>query len=157
MLGLFVLDAESSERRPVFVRPATEEDLTATRDWQTNWTTTFAVRLPNKDALCRSESDELLGLTSYGFNQGNLAVEIIYLESARHSNANLLHVNDESRSSMLPSLDRKASNGDKSGSWIFRRDFGTMRPWVHIPPLGPTVLTKKMQAKKQRYSKKEKQ
>lgn len=30
---------------------------------------------------------------SYELNQGNLAIEIIYLESARHSNANLLHVN----------------------------------------------------------------
>ena len=94
MLDLFVLDVTSNERKPVFVRPATEEDLTATQDWQTNWTTPFAARLPNKVALCRSESDGLLGLMSYEFDQGNLAVEIIYLESARHSNANLLHVND---------------------------------------------------------------
>ena len=94
MLDLFVLDVTSNERKPVFVRPATEEDLTATQDWQTNWTTPFASGLPNKVALCHSGSDELLGLMSYGFNQGNLAVEIIYLESARHSNANLLHVND---------------------------------------------------------------
>ena len=93
MLDLFVLDATSSERTPVFVRPATEEDLTATRDWQTNWTTPFAARLPNKVALCRSESDGLLGLMSYEFDQSSLAIEIIYLESARHSNANLLHVN----------------------------------------------------------------
>ena len=94
MLDLFVLDAASSERRPVFVRPATEEDLTATRDWQTNWKAPFALGLPNKVALCRLETDELLGLMSYELNKGNLAVEIIYLESARHSNANLLHVND---------------------------------------------------------------
>lgn len=93
MLNLFVLDAVSDERTPVFVRPATEEDLTATRDWQTNWTTPFAAELPNKVALCRLEDNELLGLMSYELNQGNLAIEIIYLESARHSNANLLHVN----------------------------------------------------------------
>jgi len=37
------------------------------------------------------DNDELLGLMSYELNQGSLAVEIIYIESAQHSNANLLH------------------------------------------------------------------
>ena len=89
MLDLFVLDAASSERRPVFVRPATEEDLTATRDWQTNWKAPFALGLPNKVALCRLETDELLGLMSYELNQGNLAVEIIYLGSV-HIRASII-------------------------------------------------------------------
>ncbi len=92
MLNLFVLNAMSGEKVPVFVRTATEADLTATRDWQTNWTTPFATGLPNKVALCRSENNDLLGLMSYELDQGNLAVEILYLESARHSNANFLHV-----------------------------------------------------------------
>lgn len=51
----------------------------------------FAAELPNKVALCRPEINELVGLMSYELAQGSLAVEIIYLESARHSNANLLH------------------------------------------------------------------
>lgn len=47
--------------------------------------------MPNKVALCRTETNELLGLMSYELDQRGLAVEIIYLESVRHSNANLLH------------------------------------------------------------------
>lgn len=91
MLGLFVLDAASGGKIPAFVRPANQSDLAATQDWQSNWTSPFAVGLPNKVALCRTETNELLGLMSYELDQGSLAVEIIYLESARHSNANLLH------------------------------------------------------------------
>lgn len=91
MLDLFVLDAVSSERIPVFIRAAEEADLTATQDWQTSWTTPFAASLPNRVALCRIENDELLGLMSYELDHGSLAVEIVYVESARHSNANILH------------------------------------------------------------------
>lgn len=91
MLELFVLDAASAGKIPVFVRQANQADLAATQDWQTNWTSPFAVGLPNKVALCRTETNELLGLMSYELDQRGLAVEIIYLESVRHSNANLLH------------------------------------------------------------------
>lgn len=42
-------------------------------------------------ALCRTDNGELLGLMSYEIDRDILAVEIIYMESARHSNANLLH------------------------------------------------------------------
>jgi hypothetical protein len=63
----------------------------ATRDWQTNWTTEFAMRIPNKVALHRADNNELLGLMSYELDEQGLAVEIIYVENARHSNANLLH------------------------------------------------------------------
>lgn len=69
-----------------------EQDLTATRTWQTSWETSFAVELPNKVALHRADDGELLGLMSYALDEKGLAVEIIYMESARHSNANLLHV-----------------------------------------------------------------
>ena len=91
MLNLYVLDAVSDERIPVGVSEATEHDLTATKDWQTSWTTPFARHLPNKVALHRSDDGELLGLMSYELDEGGLAVEILYMESARHSNANLLH------------------------------------------------------------------
>lgn len=47
--------------------------------------------LPNKVALHRKDNDELLGLMSYELDEDGLAVEILYLENARHSNANLLH------------------------------------------------------------------
>lgn len=46
--------------------------------------------MPNKVALRRVDNDELLGLMSYSINDRMLAVEIVYVESARHSNANLL-------------------------------------------------------------------
>lgn len=91
MLDLFILDAVSGGKIPTVVKVATEQDLVATKDWQTNWTTPFAAKLPNKVALRRMDDGELLGLMSYELDEKGLAVEIIYVESARHSNANLLH------------------------------------------------------------------
>lgn len=91
MLDLYVWDAASGNKIPTVVRSATKQDLVATRTWQTRWETPFAAQLPNKVALCRADDCELLGLMSYDLDEKSLAVEIIYMESARHSNANLLH------------------------------------------------------------------
>ena len=91
MLDLFVRDAVSGDKIPTVVEMATEQDLAATQDWQTSWTTPFAIRLPNKVVLRRRDDGELLGLMSYELDEKGLAVEVIYMESARHSNANLLH------------------------------------------------------------------
>ena len=91
MLNLFVVDADSGKKIAAVVREASEQDLAATRTWQTSWETSFAVELPNKVALHRADDGELLGLMSYALDEKGLAVEIIYMESARHSNANLLH------------------------------------------------------------------
>ena len=91
MLDLFVRDAVSDGKVPAVVNAATEQDLVSTRDWQTSWETKFARGLPNKVALRRTDDSELLGLMSYELDERGLAVEVIYMESARHSNANLLH------------------------------------------------------------------
>ena len=91
MLDLFVLDAISNERIPADVEMATEQDFAATQNWQTSWNSTYAQTLPNKVALHRKDTDELLGLMSYELDARGLAVEILYMESARHSNANLVH------------------------------------------------------------------
>ena len=91
MLDLFVLDAISNERIPADVEIATEQDFAATQNWQTSWNSTYAQTLPNKVALHRKDNDELLGLMSYELDDRGLAVEILYMESARHSNANLVH------------------------------------------------------------------
>lgn len=53
------------------------------------------MKMPNKAALHLEEDGELLGLMSYEMNERGLAVEVIYMESARHSNANLLHAEQE--------------------------------------------------------------
>lgn len=95
MLDLFVWDAASRAKVPAFVEEATEADLVATGDWQTNWRTPFVVQLPHKVALRCTGNNELLGLMSYELDNKSLAVEIIYIESARHSNANLLHATGE--------------------------------------------------------------
>ncbi len=76
MLNLYVLDA-SLAKIPVFVREASEPDLTATSSWQTNWTSKYVKNLCRTKLLCEADGDLL-------------AVEIIYIESAAHSNANLL-------------------------------------------------------------------
>ena len=91
MLDLFVRDAVSDEKVSAIVNASTEQDLASTKDWQTSWETPFAYGLPNKVALRRTDDGELLGLMSYELDENGLAIEIIYMESARHSNANLLH------------------------------------------------------------------
>ena len=91
MLNLYVLDAVSSKKVPAEIDPASKEDFAATHDWQTNWESTYARQLPNKVALHREDNYELLGLMSYELDERGLAVEVLYMESARHSNANLLH------------------------------------------------------------------
>lgn len=92
MLELFVVDAVSGEKIPAVVNEATEQDFEQTDHWQTQWTTAYASQLPNKVALCRKDDGELLGLMSYELDEKGLAVEIIYIENAEHSNANLLRV-----------------------------------------------------------------
>lgn len=91
LLELYVSDTASGEKFPAEVRPANQHDLAETSSWQTNWTSAYAKQLPNKVALCRKKQGELLGLMSYALDTKGLAVEILYIESARHSNANLLH------------------------------------------------------------------
>ena len=53
--------------------------------------------MPNKVALHRTDTDELLGLMAYIVDGRSLAVEIVYVESADHSNANLLHAEERSK------------------------------------------------------------
>ena len=88
---MFVWDTALGGKVPTVVNTATEQELVATKDWQTSWETPFVRGLPNKVALRRTDDAELLGLMSYELDERGLAVEIIYMESARHSNANLLH------------------------------------------------------------------
>lgn len=76
---------------PTYVSHATAGDLQATTKWQTKWTSKAAQNMPNKVALRRTDTNELLGLMAYTVDDAILAVEIIYVESADHSNANLLH------------------------------------------------------------------
>lgn len=48
------------------------------------------MEMPNKVALRRTDTNELLGLMAYIVDGRSLAVEIVYVESADHSNTNLL-------------------------------------------------------------------
>ena len=91
MINLYVLD-HAQNKISVFVREASESDHAATASWQTKWSSKNVSALPNQVALCREDTNELLGLMSYEVDGELLAVEIIYIESAAHSNANLLHV-----------------------------------------------------------------
>lgn len=89
-MTLYVWNETLDVKIPAVVKPATENDFGQTTGWQTNWTSKAASDMPNKVALRRSDDNELLGLMSYDLNEKGLAVEIIYIESAGHSNANLL-------------------------------------------------------------------
>jgi len=87
---LFVWNKSMTEKIPAKVVPASNEDFSHTANWQTHWTTQAVSEMPNKVALRRIDNEELLGLMSYDLNEKGLAVEVIYIESAGHSNANLL-------------------------------------------------------------------
>lgn len=82
MLDLFVYDANDDKRVPAFVEQATQQDFEKTFDWQTSWLSAAAASMPNKVALRRSDTKELLGLMSYLVDGANLMVEIVYVESA---------------------------------------------------------------------------
>ena len=97
MLNLYVLDAVSNEKIPAEVGPTSKGNLAATHDWQTSWESTYVRQLPNKVALHRKDNRELLGMMSYELDERGLAVEVLYMESARHSNANLLHETGETK------------------------------------------------------------
>ena len=86
-----------ADKIAVSVLPASEEDFLKNSHWQTNWTSAAATRMPNKVALRRADNGELLGLMSYELDQGALAVEIIYIESAAHSNTNLLSASGQKK------------------------------------------------------------
>ena len=96
VLNLFVLDIGGG-KVPVYVSAATPDDLRATTKWQTQWTSKAALEMPNKVALRRKDTDELLGLMAYVIDGRSLAVEIVYVESADHSNANLLHAEGKTK------------------------------------------------------------
>ncbi len=89
-MPLFVWNESMTEKIPAKVVPASNEDFGHTANWQTRWTSQAVAAMPNKVALRRSDDEELLGLMSYDLNEKGLAVEVIYIESAGHSNANLL-------------------------------------------------------------------
>lgn len=91
MLNLFVVSQETQEKIDAYISAATADDFAATGNWQTSWQSQYIAGLPNKVALKRRDNDELLGLMSYKVEKRMLAVEVLYVESAAHSNANLLH------------------------------------------------------------------
>ena len=93
-MNLFVWNEDITYKIPAMVRPATEMDFSQTKNWQTYWKSKAVSEMPNKVALCRSDNGELLGLMSYAIDERGLAVEVIYVESAGHSNANLLKASD---------------------------------------------------------------
>lgn len=92
MLDLFVIDGISNSKIPAVMQTAVDSDFAATHNWQTNWESKYAAQLPHKVAFHRKDNNELLGLMSYELDEAGLAVEILYMESAYHSNANLLHL-----------------------------------------------------------------
>ena len=59
-MDLYVWNSDLSTTVPVEVTPATPEDLKNTSDWQTQWTSKAARAMPNKVALRRKDTDELL-------------------------------------------------------------------------------------------------
>ena len=78
-MKLFVLDIGGNEV-PTYVSHAAAGDLQATTKWQTKWTSKAAQDMPNKVALRRTDTNELLALMAYAVDDAILAVEIIYVE-----------------------------------------------------------------------------
>ena len=78
-MKLFVLDIGGNEVA-TYVSHATAGDLQATTKWQTKWTSKATQDMPNKVALRRTDTNELLALMAYAVDDAILAVEIIYVE-----------------------------------------------------------------------------
>ena len=76
-MQLFVWNSSMSEKYPAEVKSVTADDFKNTSTWQTQWTTSAAAAMPNKVALHKTDTNELLGLMSYDINESGLAVEII--------------------------------------------------------------------------------
>lgn len=89
-MNLCLYVAAADDKIPADVLPATIDDLAQTKSWQTSWLSKEVSGFPNKVALKRRDNGELLGLMSYAIDESISAVEVVYLESAAHSNANLL-------------------------------------------------------------------
>ena len=81
VLNLFVLDTEG-DKMPVHISVAMPDNVHATANWKTQWTSKVALEMP--------DNDELLGLMAYIVDGRSFAAEDIYVESADHSNSNLL-------------------------------------------------------------------
>lgn len=96
-MQLYVWDGTMTQKYAADIKLATADDFQNTTAWQTHWATPAIAAMPNKVALHRTETGELLGLMSYDLDRNGLAVEIIYMESAGHSNANLLHRKGEQK------------------------------------------------------------
>lgn len=93
-MNLFVWNDDMTSQIPVVVTPASSQDFLNTGDWQTRWNTPEISAMPNKVGLHRADDGELLGLMSYRLDERGMAVEVVYVESAGHSNANLLRQNN---------------------------------------------------------------
>ena len=96
-MHLFVWNYNRTVKIPVEVTPATKSDLQNTSSWQTKWTSKAVASMPNKVSLHRVDDGELLGMMSYDIHERGMAVEVIYIESAGHSNANLLRSTDNQK------------------------------------------------------------
>ncbi len=55
-----------------------------------------------------------------------------------HDRKNPCGDNGANRIWLYPDPEKRAPNGGKTAPRISRRLFGTKRPWVQIPPLGPS-------------------
>ncbi len=89
VLNLFVLDTEG-DKMPVHISVAMPDNVHATANWKTQWTSKVALEMPDKAAFRSTDTDELLGLMAYIVDGRSFAAEDIYVESADHSNSNLL-------------------------------------------------------------------
>lgn len=145
-LRLFVWDHDVSHQIPADVRPASDADLEQTKLWQTLWTSGAAKQMPNKVALCRTDNGELLGLMSYELDQKGLAVEVIYIESAGHSNANLLRISGQGKKyvgiakALLAYAVQVSLNAGFDGVLYFRAKTDRLREYYmqefHAVPVG---------------------
>ena len=85
----FVIQADTGERVPVRIEPATQAQLEATHrkpQWQTDWTSEYLSAPSVEKFAAVRENGEMIGLGAYQIRGSQAYVYIVYAESAPHSN-----------------------------------------------------------------------
>ena len=84
----YVIQTNSGTRIPVFIEPATQEDLDKTSDahWQTDWNSEYLSSPSIEKFAIVGPNQETIGLGAYQVHNSQTYVTIVYAESAPDSN-----------------------------------------------------------------------
>jgi len=90
----FVIQADTGSEMSVIIDTAERADLENTHgvpEWQTDWTSDYLSDDSVEKYAVKSEEGELIALGAYQIRGSSAYVQILYMESAPHSNPTMAH------------------------------------------------------------------